>query len=845
MTTFDFIYDPGLVEAVATNLNLRTPNKDAVGKFSAALDGSAHGQQFVADLATGVGKTYVAGGLLDYLHGIGVRNIVIITPGSTIQRKTINNLTPGHPKYMRGLQCRPVVITIDDFAKGNVAQALEDPDAFKVFIFTVQSLLRPNTKENRRAHRDHETVGQSLSDYLAACDDLVVIADEHHVYAGNAKKFAAAISALDPEVILGLTATPDPSTPPNQIIYHYPLADAIADGYVKIPVLVARPDGVKDTRTQLADGLALLDAKADTLAAYCKEVGEPYCQPVFFIVASTIDEANEIRDMLAGPDMLGSDEQVLLITSDEPDTTLAKLETLEEPGSPIRAVVSVSMLKEGWDVKNIYVIAAVRALESQLLTEQVLGRGLRLPFGHRTRVGMLDTVEVLSHHAFSKLLDEAQVLLAQTLGQRAAEASATTETIKGVPDTAGTVEQIVDGAAAAGQTPHITITLPGPAAADNQPSLFDANDDEVFSHEVGIIATVQDRISDGKATAEVLTRRLSPQPIEGLRLPLFIPSVHTRIEREPFSLTKINVIDVEALGRDFAEDNGSTLTRKALEATRDAQGNVVIEVADRSAEAHVVATQMPLPFDSIEGDLTRRLMSTNAVAATTSEHNAATSIARAFLAGAEVDEQTPWRAEHARLATNALVQWLGAKQSSAPTRQVLEVSQTKWPETPERVETDVPVNRNQVTSSAKFVRGKAYKGWSKSVYPVATFDSWSAEFRLAELLEQSDDVRAWTRITSDVPMRLPYSVGAANRTYTPDFIVVDTGGVHWVVEGKADSEMADPVVIAKRDAAKAWVDAVNSSSSLRTRWAYALASENSVKAARNWTQLLAGSQTHR
>jgi type III restriction enzyme len=56
--------------------------------------------------------------------------------------------------------------------------------------------------------------------------------------------------------------------------------------------------------------------------------------------------------------MLGSAEQVLLVTSEEPDATLALLDRLEDPDSPVRAVVSVSMLKEGWDVKNIYVIAS-------------------------------------------------------------------------------------------------------------------------------------------------------------------------------------------------------------------------------------------------------------------------------------------------------------------------------------------------------------------------------------------------------------------------------------------------------------------------------------------------------
>jgi hypothetical protein len=87
----------------------------------------------------------------------------------------------------------------------------------------------------------------------------------------------------------------------------------------------------------------------------------------------------------------------------------------------VRAVVSVSMLKEGWDVKNIYVIASVRSMESSLLTEQILGRGLRLPFGQRTGNPMLDTVEVLSHRSFASLLKQAKSLLEQTLGDRVDE----------------------------------------------------------------------------------------------------------------------------------------------------------------------------------------------------------------------------------------------------------------------------------------------------------------------------------------------------------------------------------------------------------------------------------------
>ena len=175
-------YDPDLVAMVSHTLDLRTPNTAALDAIAKHLDDAEDGVELVADLATGVGKTFIAGGLLDYLAESGVRNVVIITPGSTIQRKTVDNLTPGHPKFLRGLRCNPLVVTLDDLERGTVAQALDDESRFKVFVFTVQSLLRPDTKDARRAHRAHETLGVALYEYLQNAEDLVVIADEHHVY---------------------------------------------------------------------------------------------------------------------------------------------------------------------------------------------------------------------------------------------------------------------------------------------------------------------------------------------------------------------------------------------------------------------------------------------------------------------------------------------------------------------------------------------------------------------------------------------------------------------------------------------------------------------------------------
>ncbi len=838
-------YDAALVEQVSHTLDLRKPNQAALDAIAVALDTASDGAEMIADLATGVGKTYIAGGLLDYLYESGVRNVVIVTPGSTILNKTVHNLTPGHPKYLRGLQSNPLVVTLDTFERGEVGDALDDPDRFKVFVFTVQSLLRPNSKDAFRAHRPHEMLGQALYQYLQAAADLVVIADEHHVYfSGNAKKFQAAIDDMHPIALVGLTATPHAATR-DRVIYHYPLSDAIADGYVKIPVLVSRQDGISDLRTQIADGLSLLDAKAAALRAYCAHTRQAYVEPVLFLVAQTIQEATELRDMLAGPNMLGSDQQVLLVTSEEPDHTLALLDTLDDPGSAVRAVVSVSMLKEGWDVRNIYVIASVRSMESLLLTEQILGRGLRLPFGHRTGNQMLDTVEVLSHHSFSALLKQASVLLEETLGERTSLATVVADPVlgrhaPGVPLTAsGDLPSSIDADA----SHEIEIRLPGAAALDpNQPGLFDAREMADQTH-VGItLATFDSRVTAAATSTDILTRVLRPRSPGGVKIPLFLPQVVTRWERDPFSLSQVNLVDVEALGRQFADDHAPTLTRKALDAQRDESGAVRVVITDQSDV--VLATQTALPFDTIETDLVARLLSTNGVEATVTEANAAVAVARAFLQGAEVTEQTPWRAEHGRLATARLSEWISAQQTSSPAREVREVHHVRWPEPSERMETRPPADRQVVTTSKDFTRGYPYSGWTRSVYEINAFDAYSTEFRLAATFDASSGVKAWVRINETVPLRITYLLGAIQREYEPDFLVIDDQNTYWIVEGKANVEMTNPIVLAKRDAARAWVATVNASNTVHDKWAYLLASESVIANASTWSALRSGGQQY-
>jgi len=236
-------FDAGLVDGIASRMDLRAPNSAALLKVVEKI----HFDEFteaVCALATGVGKTYITAALIEYLAVQGVRDILIVTPGKTIQDKTIDNFTPGHRKFVPGAEYRPLLITAENFSRGQVGDALHEPDTLKLFVFNVQQLVRPGANMSRRVREVDEFIGGDLYSHLQSARDLVVIADEHHIYRTQAKAFFAAIRDLRPRALVGLTATPD-AADRNNVVYQYTLAEAIADGLVKVPVIVYRQDGHK------------------------------------------------------------------------------------------------------------------------------------------------------------------------------------------------------------------------------------------------------------------------------------------------------------------------------------------------------------------------------------------------------------------------------------------------------------------------------------------------------------------------------------------------------------------------------------------------------------------------
>ncbi len=809
------LFDLDRIEAIAASLDLRQPNKEALESivFEIArhyeLDREPPPFEAVADVATGVGKTYVLASAIEYLALDGVRNFAVITPGRTILDKTVDNFSIGHPKSLLvGMDTRPVVITIDNFATAAMRAAMDDPAQVKLFIFTVQALLRPQSKVGRKTHKFQEGLGEAFYAHLQGLNDLVVFADEHHTYYGDA--FSSAVRDLHPRVLIGLTATPHRRTPPDQIIFRYPLAAAIADKLVKTPVLVGRKDDRTDPQTKLLDGVRLLEFKEQVIAHWCQQTGTARITPVMLVIAPSIAEAQEIEGIVTGPGFAGGRYagKVLTVHSDVPDTALAQLDCLEEPDNPYRIVISVGMLKEGWDVKNVYVIASMRASVSELLTEQTLGRGLRLPFGQYTGVEILDTLEVLGHERYADLLRKAHVLNEQFIDRRTRAVLRRDAVGQLVPVTESTMVQ----------APIAPMTDPSHTAPSTAP-------------EFGGVARIES-VEDHAARAEAQVMKLQVELAPRQDLPrVHIPQLKMTAIKSQFSLADITELEpFRRLGERIAADPAGSLSRVAL-------GARIVETPDGLRRTELVTTtaadriQSPASFLSLDDarqQLVDRVMAAPVVPARAKELRPAGEIVDAFLRGLgpHAESVLSGYLERAAAGLVGLVTEEHRKVAARPSyEEVVELAEFS------KTRTGRPETRRERFGT--FKKGAGYEGYRKSLYAQDWFDS-STERDVANILEDEDSIISWVRLQiGDLPI-----LWTGAREYNPDFIAIDQEGIHWLIEVKMDKEMTSADVAGKRDAARRWANHVSADEQVNTTWRYLLASETDVKTVRgSWPAL--------
>jgi type III restriction enzyme len=803
--------DEDRIEAIASTLDLRLPNRQALEAIAWRshrhfdIEGHPPPYECVIDSATGAGKTYVLAATLEYFAAEGVRNFAVVTPGRTILNKTVENFTAGSSRnLLGGMDVEPVVITSENFTSPAMRAAMDDPEQVKLFVFTVQALTKPSTKLGKRTHEFQEGLGAAFYARLEESSDLVVFADEHHTYYGAA--FSKAVRDLDPYLLVGLTATPHPKTPEEQIIYRYPLAQAIADRNVKTPVIVGRKDDLVDPLTKLLDGIALIELKEEVIKRYCAQTGRPPVVPVMLVIAQTIDEAKELEGLISEPSFAGGRyaDRVLTVTSDSPEKALEDLSNLERPDSPFRIVISVGMLKEGWDVRNVYVLASMRASVSTILTEQTLGRGLRLPFGAYTDIEILDTLEVLGHERYEQLLARAGALNERFIDYRVETAIQTNARGEQVPTTETTV-----------------ISTPLVVSVDGTTAVI------ATGAAAPVIASLEEHTA--RATERFkLQEELHPR--RGFTAPR-VPLLKMTSVSVPFSLA--DIVDhrpFRELGERLRADPIGELRRVRLSARTvvGPDGLRRTEMVTAEAVDRVVSQISLLPLEDALHQLRIRVMDSAPVPARPQEARALTPLLDAFVAGLGDKTAEVLSAYMDRVAAG-FIDLITKEQRHY----------TGKPDIKEVVDivTLAPLRIARTKSTedrlGKFQRGVGYK-YTKSIYAQDWFDS-GPERDLANILNATKEIAYWIRLQQK---DLPILWHGSGREYNPDFIAVDTDDVHWIIEVKKDNEMTSEEVQGKREAAIRWVQHVNADDKVADAWRYLLVSETNVKTAKgSWTAL--------
>lgn len=304
--------------------------------------------------------------------------------------------------------------------------SLEDDDLSNYFLDPFGA--KPSGKTN-----DSKT---DLGEIVREIEELAVFNDEAHHIHNKKMAWFKSIQDIHHRMLqkdlrlalqLDVTATPrhDNGAIFVQTVSDYPLVEAIHQNVVKHPVL---PDAASRAKLHEHKSAIFTEKYTDYLALGVEEWRKSYAEhqlmgkkAVLFVMVDDTRNCDEVGEYLEKlyPELQGA---VLVIhTKDNGEISEAasgknkeELELLRKQSneidswkSPYKAIVSVLMLKEGWDVRNVTTIVGLRAYaaKSNILPEQTLGRGLRrMYFGTETR----ETVSVMGTPAFMDFVESIQ-----------------------------------------------------------------------------------------------------------------------------------------------------------------------------------------------------------------------------------------------------------------------------------------------------------------------------------------------------------------------------------------------------------------------------------------------------
>lgn len=786
-------------------------------------------------IATGVGKTRLMGAFITYLHlAHGIDNFFVLAPNLTIYNKLISDFQPGSSKYVfKGISefaiNPPAIITGDDYQQlaGNLFDQLL---RCKINIFNI-SKINSEVRGGKlpKIKRLAEYIGQSYFDYLASLPDLVLLMDESHRYRASAG--VRAINELKPIIGLELTATPFVESskgplPFKNIVFDYALGNAMDDGFVKEPAVVTRkdfsPGGMKAEdieRLKLEDGIRLHEATKVELETYARETGNRIVKPFLLVIARDTTHARQLQELIKSDGFFEGryKEKVIQVdssqTGEKEDEMIQRLLAVESPEESTEVVIHVNMLKEGWDVTNLYTIVPLRAANARTLIEQSIGRGLRLPYGKRTGVDAVDRLSIIAHDKFQEIIDEANkpdsairlrhvVLsesdytqrtttivsrsnLAQMLGTNSAQPNANmtaSETTRETPFTTPAEQKIA-------QITHKVI--------------------EAISRDVALVPTVH-HLQNEEVKAQVLRAvQAEYQPIqlefEGMikepDLEAIIAKTTSLIIQQTIDIPRISVVPTGEVKSGFKpfqlklenlrfQAPDETLWVQYLRTGQSVElGGGTGELDENRFEDYIITGL--IDYDDVSYDGNADFL-----------YDLASQVVRHLQSYLPEDQIRKVLRFHQReIARFVHAQMLENYWEEAADYEVVvssgfsSLKESAFTAIAGQEPFNFRVSPSDKTNMAKYIFG----GFKRCLYPVQKFDS-DSERQLAVILDR--DSEKWFKPARG-QFQIYYRSGSVEQEYQPDF-VAEAADFVYMLEPKARIQLDAPDVIAKKDAAVRW-----------------------------------------
>lgn len=251
---------------------------------------------------------------------------------------------------------------------------------------------------------------------------VLVINDEaHHTHEEDSEwnKVIRRIHAKRMPIAAQLDFTATPRFTKGAIfpwtVSDYPLKQAIVDNVVKRPVKgIAR---IQEAKSDIASVRykGFLTAGVKRWEEYRRELKPLGKTPVLFVMLNSTAEADDVADWLQKryPRDFGGDKTLVIHTDTKGEVSKRDLDVARKAArevdldaSPVNAIVSVLMLREGWDVKNVTVVVGLRpySAKANILPEQTIGRGLRLMFRAQSE-RHTERVDIIGNDNFLQFVD--------------------------------------------------------------------------------------------------------------------------------------------------------------------------------------------------------------------------------------------------------------------------------------------------------------------------------------------------------------------------------------------------------------------------------------------------------